>query len=140
MSISVNVSANRSSVNYKRITEMSEREYIAYRKRRAASLNARNNVLKFVFIAAAAVVLTVSIKAITAFASSSAGAEQKYYKTVSIGYSDTLESIAESNYDPAHYSTVNDYLKEITDINHISADSAINGGLIIYIPYYGEVH
>ncbi len=131
---------NSSSKNRKRVTEMSEREYIAYKKRREASLNTRNIIIRFVFITAVAMILTISIKAITTFASSSAGAEQKYYKTVSIGYNDTLESIAESNYDPSHYSTAKDYLQEIMDINHLSADSAIGGGQIIYIPYYSEIH
>jgi hypothetical protein len=67
-------------------------------------------------------------------------AMQKYYRTVSIDFDDTLRSIAEENFDAEHYMSVNDYLNEIMDINHISENSAISGGMIIYIPYYGEKH
>lgn len=125
----------------RRVTEMSDREYYSFKKKRAAALRMKNNTIKMVIFILSVLILTVSIKAITAMASNSdQRAMQKYYRTVSIDFDDTLQSIAEENCDTEHYMSVNDYLNEIKDINHISENSAISGGMIIYIPYYGEKH
>jgi hypothetical protein len=127
--------------NRRRVTEMSDREYNSFKRKRAASLRMKNNTIKLVILIVSVLILTVSIKAITAMASNSdQRAMQKYYRTVSIDFDDTLRSIAEENFDAEHYMSVNDYLNEIMDINHISENSAISGGMIIYIPYYGEKH
>ena len=132
---------NRAYTEHKRITEMSEREYVSFKKMRSAMLRMKNNIVKLAMILVSVMILTFSVKAITAMASNADHkAVQKYYKTVSIGYDDTLYSIAVENFDSDHYRDVTDYLKEITDINHISEDSAISGGAVIYIPYYGEMH
>ncbi len=132
---------NKAYNSRRRVTEMSDREYNSFKKKRAAALRMKNNTIKLVIFVVSVLVLTVSIKAITAMASSSDHrAMQKYYHTVSIDFDDTLQSIAEDNFDADHYINVNDYLMEIMDINHISEDSAISGGMIIYIPYYGEKH
>ena len=59
----------------------------------------------------------------------------KYYKSITISNGETLWSIAKENMDAEHYASVNDYIKEVKQVNSLSSDS-INYGANIIVPYY----
>lgn len=59
----------------------------------------------------------------------------KQYKSVVIYCGDSIESIAEANYCEA-YKNVNEYKKEILNINHLTSDVKLIPGNYIIIPYY----
>lgn len=59
----------------------------------------------------------------------------KYYKSISISKEDTLWSIAQEYMDEDHYESVEDYIKEVKQTNHLNSD-IINYGTYLIIPYY----
>lgn len=60
----------------------------------------------------------------------------KYYTSIQVQKGDTLWNIA-SNYMTEEYVSVNDYIDEICEINHI-AESDIHSGQYLTIPYYSS--
>lgn len=61
----------------------------------------------------------------------------KYYKSIVVSNQDTLWSIAETYMDTEHYSSINDYIKEVMRLNSLS-DDTINYGRHLIIPYYDD--
>lgn len=120
-----------------KVTNMTEREYRAYKLQRRRSAMMKKVIFRFV----SALVLVIAITVGCKFASSKAAAnneinECKFYKTVNLSYDQTLLDVATENFDNEHYSSVDSYLNEIKSINHITDDTAIMGGKLLYIPYY----
>ena len=64
----------------------------------------------------------------------------KYYKTVNLGFEETVRDVAEANFDADNYSSIEAYIDEIYEVNHIEEDDTFAGGKLLYIPYYGEIH
>ncbi len=63
-----------------------------------------------------------------------ADTEVKCYKSIEIQPGDSLWSIAEE-YQDAHYTSTNEYIKEIKQINHLQSD-LIHSGRYLTITYY----
>jgi cell division protein YceG involved in septum cleavage len=61
---------------------------------------------------------------------------EKLYKSIQIQPGDTLWSISES-YMSDEYSSVNDYIKEVKEINGFNGNTIYEGGYLI-VPYYTE--
>ena len=59
----------------------------------------------------------------------------KYYKSITISNGETLWSIAKENMDAEHYASINDYIKEVKQVNSLRTDS-ISYGANIIVPYY----
>ena len=59
---------------------------------------------------------------------------QKYFKCITIEEDATLWSIAEENM-TEEYSSVNEYISEVKDINNLTSDEIYCGATLI-IPYY----
>ncbi len=125
----------------KRVTEMSDREYAIFKRRRQASFRRKNFMLSLMIITAFIIFLLLLIKGISSNAAGyDASGKCKYYKTEMIRFDKGVSEIAADNFDPDHYGSVDELKKEILEINHIDQDSAIPGGMIIYVPYYGDIH
>ncbi|MCR4617122.1 MAG: hypothetical protein K5669_02915 [Lachnospiraceae bacterium] len=125
----------------KRITEMTDREYAVFKKRREAYYIRKRFILSVLITFAMVVFLSMAIKGISSNAAN-AGSDSKckYYKTDMLKYDMTLDDLAEVYYDEEFYSSVGEVKKEIMEVNHISQDSAIPGGLILYVPYFADIH
>lgn len=61
----------------------------------------------------------------------------KYYKSITIESGDTLWSIAQDYMDDEHYDSVNDYIKEVKQINVLNGDDITYGEHLI-VPYYAS--
>ncbi len=61
----------------------------------------------------------------------------KYYTSITVGREDTLWSIAGEYMDEDHYDSLNDYIEEVRQINHLANDIITYGGHLI-VPYYME--
>ncbi|MCH5249635.1 MAG: LysM peptidoglycan-binding domain-containing protein [Lachnospiraceae bacterium] len=59
----------------------------------------------------------------------------KYYKSITISNGDSLWSIANEYMDDEHYSSANDYIKEVKHLNSLKSDY-ISYGESIIVPYY----
>lgn len=59
----------------------------------------------------------------------------KYYKSIEITKGDALWSIANDYFDPIHYKSTLEYVKEVMKMNNMTSDDIITGSYII-IPYY----
>lgn len=59
----------------------------------------------------------------------------KYYKSITIAKNDTLWSIAQEYMDDEHYDSINDYIKEVKQIN-VLGSSDITYGAHLIVPYY----
>ncbi|MBR1650483.1 MAG: hypothetical protein IJ691_04890 [Lachnospiraceae bacterium] len=125
----------------KKITEMTDREYAIFKKRREAYYIRRKFLLS---VAATILMIFVLSLAIKGFASNASNADKeqkcKYFKTIMLEYGKTLDDIAEEYYDPAYFTSAESVKKEIMEVNHINEYSAIPGGYIIYVPYYSDIH
>jgi hypothetical protein len=62
----------------------------------------------------------------------------KYYTSIEVKYGETLWSIAEEYSDPAHYASIEDYIREVKKINSLKDDELIIAGRYIVVPYYAE--
>ena len=62
---------------------------------------------------------------------------QKYYKSIEISKGDTLWSIANDNFDSAHYKNTREFVREIKKMNALTSDDIVAGNHII-IPYYSS--
>lgn len=58
----------------------------------------------------------------------------KYYTSIEVKYGDTLWSIATEHMTP-QYESVEDYVYEVMEMNHLKEDT-IHAGEYIIIPYY----
>lgn len=61
----------------------------------------------------------------------------KYYKSVEISKGDTLWSIANDNYDSAHYKDIQEYITEVKKLNTLTSDEIVTGNYVI-VPYYAS--
>ncbi|MBR6222493.1 MAG: LysM peptidoglycan-binding domain-containing protein [Lachnospiraceae bacterium] len=64
-------------------------------------------------------------------------ANTKYFKSIEVDSGDTLWDIA-GLYMTDDYSSIQDYVDEIIDINHLNKDGSINSGCYIIVPYYSS--
>lgn len=82
--------------------------------------------------------LTISYHAIVSKATSSdEPVVYKYYKSIEISYGDSLWSIAET-YAAEEYTAIQNYIKEVMLINHLT-DTSLTAGEYLIIPYYTTV-
>lgn len=63
--------------------------------------------------------------------------QYKYYTSITVAAGDTLLQYA-SEYADDHYDSVDDYVKEVMDINHLKSSESIKYGQKLIIPYYSE--
>lgn len=133
--------AEMKSILSKRVYDMTDRELRIYKKYRARQNRVKRFLIRLFSLIALVSVLTIAGRSLTTKADNADKAHMcKYYRNVSIGYGDTIESIAIDNFDEEYYKSYEAFEKEIREINHISKDTAIVGGEIIFIPYYSEIH
>lgn len=129
----------------RRISDMNEREYRAYN---ASVINKRRRsilIKKLILIAVSVVCLFIVIGCFTSKASEERTVKvSKFYTYTNLSYDQSISDLAAEYFNSAdycnsqYYSDVEEYLAEIKEINHISNDSAIAGGKLLYIPYYVE--
>ena len=87
------------------------------------------------FCSIVAVVMICSIMFGTTHAQAApAETTNKYYTSIQIESGDTLWAIA-SEYITDDYADMNEYIREVCSINHISEDE-IHAGQYIVVPYY----
>lgn len=119
-----------------RVSDMSDREYRMYKRNRRAVYNAKKNLIRFVAGIIMVMVIIIGFKAASAHVNATNRIdEHKFYKTVNVGYGQTLESVARDNFDE-HYDSFEEFFNEIKSINHVNEKSAMAGGKLLYIPYY----
>lgn len=63
----------------------------------------------------------------------------KYYTSITVSNEDTLWSIAEKYMDKEHYDSVNDYIQEVKNMNHLHNDTITYGEHLI-VPYYMDAY
>lgn len=61
----------------------------------------------------------------------------KYYKSITVSHEDTLWSIAQEYMDIEHYTSIEEYIREVKQMNHLKND-VITYGCHLVIPYYAE--
>ncbi|MDE5695853.1 MAG: LysM peptidoglycan-binding domain-containing protein [Lachnospiraceae bacterium] len=61
----------------------------------------------------------------------------KYYKSIEISKGDTLWSIANDNFDSAHYKNIHEYVTEVKKLNSLTSDNIVAGSHVI-VPYYAS--
>lgn len=114
--------------------EMSERRIRNNKIRRQRER--RKNVLLFVLAFSLALSLSTSLGSFLSKAKEhNAHAEYKYYASIPVSEGDTLWSIARAHMGD-HYDTVEDYIRELRQINSLNGDDSIKTGMYLVVPYY----
>lgn len=112
----------------------SERRISKNKIRRQKEL--RKNFLLTIMAVCLAITFSFSVNS---FLSNAKGESEqisyKYYKSVTISNGDSLWSIAREYMDDEHYSSANDYIKEVKHLNSLKSDY-ISYGESIIVPYY----
>jgi len=105
------------------------------------SLNRRKYVVRLQkicialgFVIALSVIILFS-SSVHAFAGSSKAPAMKYYKNVRVEAGDTIWTISDE-YCDEHYSSKNEYVKEVCALNNISKGDIIHVGDYILVAYY----
>lgn len=105
------------------------------KSRRSSVKNYQLTVLTALMIITVAVIGGI-ILGTTKTQAAPADISYKYYTSIQIQKGDTLWNIA-SDYVTDDYASINDYIEEICEINHIE-DSDIHSGQYLTIPYYSN--
>lgn len=98
----------------------------------------RRNFMMTIMTFCLIITLSVSVGSFLSKAKDdSAPASYKYYKSITVSNEDTLWSIAQEYMDTEHYRSIDEYIKEVKQMNHLKSDS-ITYGCHLVIPYYNE--
>lgn len=104
--------------------------------RRRRQLQVKRNIGMLIVSIITVVVLSVFAISISTQASGlERTAQHKYYKSIEVSKGDTLWSIAAENFDTEHYKNIQEYVKEIKEMNAMKSDHIVSGSCLI-IPYY----
>ena len=108
----------------------------AYRKR----LRRTRQLTKRIFISLLATVIAICIGMLaTGFLSRAQAVSEpihyKYFRSVMISSGDTLSSIS-SRYMDGHYASIQDYMNEVCEMNHLQDADDIHAGDYLIVPYY----
>lgn len=96
----------------------------------------RKNFLLLVMTVCLIVTASIAVSSFRSNAKNDPSQEaSKYYKSVVVSDSDTLWSIAETYIDEAHYASVQEYIREVMQINGLTND-AIYADAHLIVPYY----
>lgn len=105
------------------------------RSRRTAERKQQATLLAVLFVMTTAIIGCVVFGS-TKTQAAPAETSYKYYTSIQVQKGDTLWNIA-GDYMTEEYASVNDYIAEICEINHIE-DSDIHSGQYLTIPYYSD--
>ncbi|MFT3985183.1 MAG: hypothetical protein QM697_14855 [Lachnospiraceae bacterium] len=118
-------------------TERAETRKIQRLRREKQVKRQRRFIIAILF----AVVLVIAVLSITHFAYASADSNTitrvKYYKSIMIYNGDTLEAIT-SRYLTEEYDSAEQYIYEISCINHLTEDPVLIAGNYLTVPYYTD--
>lgn len=117
-------------------THSSEQRIRKNRIRRKREL--RKHITLSVVACCLIVILSISMSSFlsTAHGFDTSDISYKYYNSIIIHPGDSLWSIAESYVD-SHYDSIEAYVKEVMNINHLT-DDTIQAGSYLIIPYYSD--
>lgn len=113
---------------------VSERRILINRKRRARQL--KRNILKGIMTFALVVSFSLLFLEFKVKAQNSTEEiSYKYYKSVMVNSGNTLWDFADTYADDRHYDSLEKYVNEVMEMNHLG-DESITAGQYIIIPYY----
>lgn len=96
----------------------------------------RKNFLLLVMTVCLIVTTSIAVSSFRSNAKNDPSQEDsKYYKSIVVSDSDTLWSIAETYRDGTHYESVQEYIREVKQINSLTND-AIYADAHLIVPYY----
>lgn len=100
----------------------------------------RKNILATIMTIGIIIILSLSASSFMSKAKcNDDNVDYKYYKCIAISSNDTLWSIAQEYMDIDHYRSIDDYIKEVKQMNHLKTDVITYGGYLI-IPYYSTAY
>lgn len=130
---------------------MQNNSFYQYEMKNRSEKRIRNNKIRrklelrrrfFMSLMTACLVITISI-GLNGFLSNAkdnnSRTSYKYYTSITVSKEDSLWAIAEKYMDREHYDSVNDYIQEVRDMNHLTNDIITYGEHLI-VPYYMDVY
>lgn len=91
-------------------------------------------------VAAAILLTSILIFGMTSRADEKGMQEYKYYTSVLVTGTNTLEEAAQRYADPSHYRNTTDYYREVCEINHLTLSGGdvpkVAPGNYVIVPYY----
>ncbi|MDE7478693.1 MAG: LysM peptidoglycan-binding domain-containing protein [Lachnospiraceae bacterium] len=106
--------------------------------RQKRQIQVRRNILTLILSILTIVIVSISFLSFSTKANDMEHERSyKYYKSIEISKGDTLWSIANDNFDSAHYKNTREFVKEIKKMNALTSDDIVAGNHII-VPYYSS--
>ena len=123
---------------FTRREEMTEREMRCYRNkmRRERELRRRIVVTVLTLLIVLGFALSYNVL-ITQATSEIEDISYKYFTSIEVSSGDTLWTIAEEYSDAEYYDSLDEYIEEVKNMNHMSSDTLLAGQFLI-VPYYSQ--
>lgn len=115
---------------------MTERDYRNHQWKIKRQRKVRTYIIGMVLTALLMVGLIFFFRVLTTNAQSQETLAFKYYTSIQVSYGETLWSIAEEYQDNRFYNSIQDYIAEVIQINHLKNADDLMAGQYLVIPYY----
>jgi len=117
---------------------MTERELRSYRNKMRRERELRRKIV--VTILSVLIVLVFALPynvLVTQATSEIEDISYKYFTSIEVASGDTLWTIAQEYSDTENYDSIDEYIEEVKNMNHMSSDTLMAGQFLI-VPYYSQ--
>ncbi len=118
---------------------MTKRELLAYKKQLNHRKIMRRRISFGILSVLLVILFVISFNSIAQARENTPETSYKYFTYYTVDKGDTLWSMAEEYIDYNYYKSINEYVSEVKEINHIT-DDTIRLGQTIVIPYFSNIY
>lgn len=117
---------------------MTERELRSYRNKKRRERELRRKIVVTILTVLIVLGFALSYNVLVTQATSEIeDISYKYFTSIEVASGDTLWTIAQEYSDTENYDSIDEYIEEVKNMNHMSSDTLMAGQFLI-VPYYSQ--
>ena len=117
---------------------MTERELRSYRNKMRRERELRRKIVVTILTVLIVLGFALSYNVLVTQATSEIeDISYKYFTSIEVASGDTLWTIAQEYSDAENYDSIDEYIEEVKNMNHMSSDTLMAGQFLI-VPYYSQ--
>jgi len=117
---------------------MTERELRSYRNKMRRERELRRKIVVTILTVLIVLGFALSYNVLVTQATSEIeDISYKYFTSIEVASGDTLWTIAQEYSDTENYDSIDEYIEEVKNMNHMSSDTLMAGQFLI-VPYYSQ--